>query len=147
MLTAEAQKGADDANKASMESFKAQIKPVHGILEEVLEEGTANADMNAMGNKFIPVLAPYVIGFALSIVVIIFYIPCVCFSYCPLLCKKRKNIELGHRKPILAGTLFVLTIIIFAFAVMGFSSGRVFTIGINKFTCAFGSLWDTTVYG
>jgi len=58
MLSPEAQKAQDDANKASLEAFKERLSPVDGVLVDILEKGTDGMDVNALQTKFGPVIIP-----------------------------------------------------------------------------------------
>lgn len=62
-------------------------------------------------------------------------------------CKKRKDLNLGKKRCFCLGLFAVISVLLLVGIVMGFVSGRIFGLGVNKTTCAIGSLWDTTIDG
>jgi len=142
-LSPEAQQAQEDANQASTDNFKKGIP--EGVLEGYLTG--KHTDVSAMGMKYLPVMIPFVAVLVITLISIFFNLCCVCCPFCPIFCKKRKDLKLGKKRYVLFGMLVILSLAIMICTILGFSSARIFSIGLNKTTCALGSLWDTTIFG
>lgn len=140
-MTPEQQQEQEKLNKMATDVFKENIPD--GVLEEFL----IDKDAMGMGMKYIPVMIPFVAALVLTLISIFFNLCCVCCPCCPLFCKKRKDLNLGKKRYVLFAMLVILSIAIMICTIFGFGSARIFSIGLNKTTCALGSLWDTTIFG